>query len=166
MTSRRLPENPSRLWAASGAFRRHGSRVWGYIKQHFSAGSEAWICGLMALAVMGFSITAVTFDLLVGDDLAFYQLASDGDWEIAGLNRMLLAPVINHYLAELMVISPTLARLAVLLLGMVPVSILAYIVFTRVLSLPRTVAFFSALLPHILPAQQQVPTYVIGSYMT
>jgi hypothetical protein len=128
--------------------------------------SEARVFGLLALSVVAFSVPSVFFDLLVSDDLAFYHQASDGYWKIMGLNRLFLAPVINHYLTEIMVISPALARSVILLLGMAPVSILAYIVYTRVLPLPRTVAFFAALLPHILPGQQDIPTYVIGSYMT
>jgi hypothetical protein len=140
-------------------FRKTGAATTG-----LHAVPEVYVYAGLALAVILLSLPALGINLLILDDLALYSEALEGRFNVVRLRRMLLVPFINQGLAEIMVYSPVLARGAVLVLGMAPLSILSYIVYREILSLPRGVAFFAALLPQILPGQPYIPAFVIGSY--
>jgi hypothetical protein len=121
---------------------------------------------LLGLAIVVFSAPSLSVPVLIRDDLGFYSAALDGSFQWGFLKRSLLAPVYNFLLAETMVFSVFSARLAVLIVFIVPLSFAVYYTFSVFLSLPRPVSFFAALLPQILRGQTDIPTFIIGSYFT
>lgn len=120
----------------------------------------------LGLAIVVFSAPSLSVPVLIRDDLGFYSAALDGGFQWAFLKRSLLAPIYNFVLAKTMVLSVCAARTAILIVFIVPLSFAMYYTWRVFLGLPRMVSFFAVLLPQILPGQLDIPTFIVGSYVT
>lgn len=133
-------------------------------RERLEAVPEAFLYVLLGAGVVVFSLPALDLDFLISDDVVYYNLGLDGGLVGKHFRRMLLAPIINYLLSQAMAVSLPMARALVVMLGMVPVAIVAYLSYRAIFRLSKTQAFFAALLPEILPSQVYIPAFVIGSY--
>ncbi len=131
--------------------------------RHLSSGIPVY--GAIALVVVIFNLIGVFgLDTLLEDDQARYYSAGIGDsfWWLS--SRALFLPVIHGPVLHVMHWSPAAARLAILVLFMVPISCLFYYLCTSKLGLEPVPSFAASVMPNILPAQDLIPAFVDGSY--
>jgi hypothetical protein len=123
------------------------------------------VYGAIVLVVVVFNLVAV-FGLhaLLQDDQALFYGIGEGSYPWWTYQRALFLPLVHIPVLIVMHWSPALARLAVLLLFMAPISCLLYYLYTSKVGLEPLPAFAAAVLPNILPGQDLIPAFVDGSY--
>jgi hypothetical protein len=129
-----------------------------------SLGKTCMASGIL-LTVIAFNLVAV-FGVapLLHDDPAHYYLISLGQGEHSVTRPNPLAPLLGWPLYKLMHFSPPLARLATVLLFMIPVSWLLYLLYRQRFAMCPMAAFAAAVVPNILPHQWQIPAGINMSY--
>jgi hypothetical protein len=126
---------------------------------------------IILLFVLAGNISSVfLYDVLVLDDMSFYQEALNNSWPFwPEGKRPVLNPISSFIfqiqLFELLTISPKLARLAILILQMIPLSFAIYYLSRNILNLNRPVSIFNSTIPNILIHESLIPYFVNGSYV-
>jgi hypothetical protein len=101
---------------------------------------------------------------LLQDDLAGYYKFIEGESSWHGNGQFLLDPLRNWLQWHVIAYSVDLMRMILVLLLMVPISCCFYYIYHSKFLFPRLPAFVAAVLPNILPAQDEIPASVIRSY--
>lgn len=121
---------------------------------------------LIGLLVFLFNYPCLNIDLLILDDLANYSEAIHDVFGASRMQRSFTNTLINHVFVNIMASSPFMSRFLILTGVMIPVSLLLYHILYKYFKIPRSIAFFSATLPQVLPGQVYTPFFVVGSYNT
>jgi len=122
---------------------------------------------IITLVLLAFNFIAV-FGLhtIIDDDQTRYSTVINCNFPLMWLaKRNLLSPFLLYPFFYLMTISPALARLSILLVWMIPISLLFYYVSTKILHVNVIASITASVLPCILPGQIFLPSFINGSYM-
>ena len=124
---------------------------------------------LMTLIILVFNWNSISLDAIIANDYTYTSILTTDS--VLHLKKEILSrgiafsSIINHYIFVYCVpISPKLARSIIVIFGLIPVSLLCFILYRDYFKLPPVVAFFSATLPQILPNQTYIPIYINGGY--
>lgn len=121
--------------------------------------------GIATFVLIAASLPALFAETMYVDDFARYVFALEDrfPWYLA--ERNFLAPFFRYPLFELMTIDVGLARLAQVIVYMVPLSIAFFYLLNGLLGVNRFLAAGAALWPGLLPGQDMVPFFIDGSYV-
>ncbi len=119
---------------------------------------------IIGLVVLLFNLKSLGVHVIVLDDLAHYAEVVEGKFGYARFHRSLINPFLWYFFAKIMAYSAPMARAAILILVMLPLSFVMYYLCKNYLFLPKGLSIFCAILPQVLPGQAYIPTFVIGSY--
>ncbi|MBI3798586.1 MAG: hypothetical protein HY268_16685 [Deltaproteobacteria bacterium] len=121
--------------------------------------------GYITLTVLIFNLIGVfgPFGLLYEDRAGYYRFTKGfSSWH--GNRQFLLDPLRNWLQWHVMAYSAYLMRIILVLLLMVPISCCFYYIYHSKFKFSQLPAFVAAVLPNILPAQDDIPAGLIRSY--
>src|SRR5215510_2840079 len=129
--------------------------------------SRAYIpYGYITFTVLLFNLIGVFGPFgLVQDDRAGYYRFTEGGYSWAAVDRQfLLDPLVKWLQWQVMAYSASLMRILLVLLLMVPISCCFYYLYHAKFQFASLPAFVAAVLPNILPYQDEIPAVLIRSY--
>ena len=124
-----------------------------------------WIAFAYYAAILTVCIPEIMLSTsLYLDDFHRYTLGVENKLHPTIIERNFFRAYAVFPLYKLLSIDVGLARLALVSVYLIPLSILTYYLLRKHCRTPASIAFFTALLPTILPGQQQIPFFIDGSY--
>jgi len=123
---------------------------------------------LIAVVIIASNYTQIFAECIINNDYNYATFHSKSFQEVlCHLSKRVIpfSIIINNLImAYIFPFSATLARIAVTLIGMIPVSILFYVIYRKILKLSTVPSFVAATLPNIIPGQALIPIFINGSY--
>ena len=119
---------------------------------------------IAAIVFVSSLVAILGYDIMYLDDnlRRTFALNDEFPWYIS--ERNYFRPFFSYPLFKLLVIDPRLARLALVLFVMIPLSCIVFYLYRTIFSLPFSISLTASILPNILQKQEMIPGFIDGSY--